>query len=74
MVGKNKIILYNKARNDQWEESPVCMTVIARYGTGGNNMPILLEVSNIGTQYDDKNNNVNRPLQPRSKPKRGDNS
>lgn len=41
---------------------------------GGGNIPILLEVINIGTQCDDKNNNVNRSLQPRSKPKRGDNS
>ena len=35
--------LYNKARNDQWEESDVCMSIIARFGTGGNNMPIVLE-------------------------------
>ena len=35
--------LYNKARNDQWELSDVCMTVIARYGTGGGNIPVVLE-------------------------------
>ena len=35
--------LYNKARNDQWELSDVCMTVMARYGTGGGNVPLVLE-------------------------------
>lgn len=27
--------LFNKARNDQWEPDEVCMTVTARFGTGG---------------------------------------
>ena len=27
--------LYNKAKNDLWVEQNVCMSVIARYGTGG---------------------------------------
>lgn len=35
--------LYNKARNDLWELSDVVMTVTARYGTGGGNVPIILE-------------------------------
>lgn len=35
--------LYNKAKNDLWAEDDVCMTVIARYGTGGGNVPIVLE-------------------------------
>ena len=35
--------LYNKAKNDIWIESEVCMSVIARYGTGGGNVPIVLE-------------------------------
>lgn len=38
-----KKVLYNKARNDQWEEQTVAMSVIARFGTGGNNMPIVTE-------------------------------
>ena len=34
--------LYNKAKNDLWVEQNVCMSVIARYGTGGGNVPIVL--------------------------------
>lgn len=35
--------LYNKARNDQWEESEIAMSVIARFGTGGGgNTPIVV--------------------------------
>lgn len=37
-----KKILFNKARNDVWEESDVCMSIIARFGTGGGNTPIVL--------------------------------
>lgn len=35
--------LYNKAKNDQWEESEVVMSIIARFGTGGGNIPIVVE-------------------------------
>jgi len=28
-------ILFNKAKNDRLEEQEVCMSVIARFGTGG---------------------------------------
>lgn len=35
--------LYNKARNDQWEQADVCMSIIARYGTGGGNIPVVKE-------------------------------
>ena len=44
--------LYNKAKNDLWQEDDVCMTVIARYGTGGGNVPIVLQrrFSNIIVQ------------------------
>lgn len=35
--------LYNKAKNDVWVEQDVCMSVIARYGTGGGNLPIIVE-------------------------------
>ena len=35
--------LYNKAKNDQWEESDVVMAIIARFGTGGGNTPIVIE-------------------------------
>lgn len=35
--------LYNKAKNDLWVEQDVCMSVIARYGTGGGNVPIVVE-------------------------------
>ena len=27
--------IYNKNRNDQYDEETVCMTVMARFGTGG---------------------------------------
>lgn len=33
--------LYNKSRNDQWDADEVCMTVTARFGTGGGNIPIV---------------------------------
>lgn len=39
--------LYNKAKNDLWVEQDVCMSVIARYGTGGGNVPIMVETSAI---------------------------
>jgi len=39
--------LYNKARNDQWELSEVCMTVTARYGTGGGNTPIVMTYQDV---------------------------
>jgi hypothetical protein len=35
--------LYNQYRRDQWAEMEYSMPVIARYGTGGGNMPIVLE-------------------------------
>lgn len=35
--------LYNKEKNDLWVEQNVCMSVIARYGTGGGNVPIIVE-------------------------------
>lgn len=34
--------IYNKNRNDQYDEETVCMTVMARFGTGGGNTPIIL--------------------------------
>lgn len=37
--------LYNQYRRDQWTESSYSMPVIARFGTGGGNMPIVLESS-----------------------------
>lgn len=33
---------YNKAKNDQWEEQNVAMSVIARFGTGGGNTPVVI--------------------------------
>lgn len=36
-------LLFNKNRNDQYDEEQVCMTVIARFGTGGGNTPLILE-------------------------------
>jgi len=35
--------LYNQVNRDQWAESEIAMPVIARYGTWGGNMPIVLE-------------------------------
>jgi hypothetical protein len=29
---------YNKSRNDQWDQDETCMTVTARFGTGGGAM------------------------------------
>ena len=37
--------LYNQVKRDQWREDPYSMPVIARYGTGGGNVPIVLESS-----------------------------
>ena len=36
--------LYNQVKRDQWRSDEYAMPVIARYGTGGGNMPIVLEV------------------------------
>ena len=33
--------LYNKNANDQWDCEDVCMTITARFGTGGGNVPIV---------------------------------
>lgn len=38
-----KTKLFNKARNDKWEESEIVMSIIARFGTGGGNVPIVVE-------------------------------
>ena len=35
--------LYNQVKRDQWRQCEYAMPVIARYGTGGGNMPIVLE-------------------------------
>lgn len=35
--------LYNQVKRDQWRSDEYAMPVIARYGTGGGNMPIVLE-------------------------------
>lgn len=37
-------MLFNKTRNDQWELDETVMTVTARFGTGGCNTPLILEV------------------------------
>lgn len=36
-------ILYNQVRRYWWREDEYAMPIIARYGTGGGNMPIILE-------------------------------
>lgn len=36
--------LYNQVKRDQWRNDEYAMPVIARYGTGGGNMPIVIEV------------------------------
>ena len=35
--------VYNKVKNDEWAETDVCMAVIARYGTGGGNIPLVVD-------------------------------
>ena len=34
--------VFNKAKNDIWVETDVCMSIIARFGTGGGNTPIII--------------------------------
>lgn len=34
--------LYNFVKRDQLAESEICMPIIARYGTGGGNTPLVL--------------------------------
>lgn len=36
-------IMFNKAKNDQWEKQDVAMAVIARFGTGGGNTPVVMD-------------------------------
>ena len=45
LLDDDHAILYNRAKNDIYEESEICMSVIARFGTGGNNMPIVRHVN-----------------------------
>lgn len=35
--------LYNQVTRDQWRNDEYAMPVIARYGTGGGNMPIIVQ-------------------------------
>ena len=44
--------LYNQVTRSEWRESEIAMPVIARYGTGGGNVPIVLQrrFSNIMVQ------------------------
>lgn len=39
--------LYNFVKRDQLAESEICMPIIARYGTGGGNIPIVLEKKEV---------------------------
>ena len=39
--------LFNKAKNDQWEESETCMAIIARFGTGGGNTPVVIQMISL---------------------------
>lgn len=39
--------VFNKVRNDQWAETDICMAVIARYGTGGGNIPLVMTYQNV---------------------------
>lgn len=38
-----KTKLFNKARNDIWEESEIVMSIIARFGTGGGSEVLIIE-------------------------------
>ena len=35
--------LYYKSKHDQWDLGDTCMTVTARFGTGGGNVPIVID-------------------------------
>lgn len=39
---KKTIKLYNQIKRDQWGEFEYSMPIIARFGTGGGNTPIVL--------------------------------
>jgi hypothetical protein len=53
--------LYNKAKNDLWVEQNVCMSVIARYGTGGGNVPVIVEVLPFDTTQITSDKNWSHP-------------
>lgn len=38
--------LFNQVKRDQWREDDYSMPIIARFGTGGGNMPIVVETFN----------------------------
>ena len=40
--------LYNQVKRDQWREDEYSMPLIARIGTGGGNMPIVVETYALG--------------------------
>ena len=35
--------LYNQVKHDQWRADDIAMPVIARFGTGGGNTPLIVE-------------------------------
>lgn len=56
----NEKRLYNKIRNDIWsEERGTVTTVLARFGTGGTNTPIVVEIT------DEENDQTLQPDQAR---------
>lgn len=42
--------LYNFVKRDQLAESEICMPIIARYGTGGGNTPLVLMENDMSYQ------------------------
>ena len=54
--------LYNQVKRDQWREDDVAMPCIARYGTGGGNMPIVIEVLPFDTTQITSDKNYSHPI------------
>jgi hypothetical protein len=53
--------IYNKNRNDQWDPEDTCMTITARFGTGGGNMPIVIDTIVFDASQITSPANGNRP-------------
>lgn len=56
-----KLTLYNKYRHQTFEEQEYSMPVISRFGTGGGNMPIVLEALPFDTTQVTSPGNYSHP-------------
>lgn len=53
--------LYNQVKRYQWREDEYAMPVIARFGTGGGNMPVVVEVLPFDTTQITSDKNYSHP-------------